>query len=274
MIIGGSAGLGFETALQLARRGYDVTITGRDELKLESAANTIGAQVPGVLVRAISLNLADLSEVEESATAIKSGPRIDLLVANAGAKIESPMKATAQGFEWHMGVNHLGHFALIANLEQHLATDARVVTIASIVARRGDSRGINSASNLALSPGVAYANSKLANLMFALEFNARATAAGLEVSATAAHPGFARASAYGSKFVRFGEYLAAQSARRGSLPLVEAAFAAPGNYLGPRVFELWGSPTQARIPHQAKDDAVLAQFWTESERLTGLTLFS
>jgi hypothetical protein len=108
--------------------------------------------------------------------------------------------------------------------------------------------------------------------MFALELNRRLSASGSSVSATAAHPGFARASAYGSKVVRFGEYLAAQSAARGAKPILESLSSEPGSYLGPRVFELWGSPTAARVHEAALDERLCADLIHESERLTGLEL--
>ena len=274
LITGSSAGLGFESAKGLLRIGFTVVLTGRDELKLERAAATLGAEFGGDRVAAISLNLASLQSLSDFVKQIENLAPIDLLVLNAGAKIESPMKLTEDGFEWHLGVNHLAHFALVADVWHTLAPSAHVVSVASVVARRGQLSGIFEPRSLEISPGQAYANSKLANLAFALELDARARKHGLGVRATAAHPGFARASAYGSRLVRFGEYLAAQSARSGAKPLVAAGFADGGSYLGPGVFELWGSPKTALVPAQAKQSAERALFWAETERLTGRKLLS
>jgi NAD(P)-dependent dehydrogenase (short-subunit alcohol dehydrogenase family) len=184
------------------------------------------------------------------------------------------MKATEDGFEWHVGVNHLGHFALVADLWEQLSPQARIVSVASVVARRGQRDAVDLANSLDLSPGQAYANSKLLNLAFALELDSRASSAGLGITAAAAHPGFARASAYGSKLVRFGEYVAAQSASAGARPIVDAGFASRAAYLGPKVLELWGAPRPARIPLLAQDAETRAHFWAESERLTGRKLLS
>jgi NAD(P)-dependent dehydrogenase (short-subunit alcohol dehydrogenase family) len=274
LITGSSAGLGFETAKGLLRIGFTVVLTGRDELKLERAAATLRAEFGGEKAAFIPLDLASLQSLPPFVTQLENLAPIDLLVLNAGAKIERPMKLTEDGFEWHLGVNHLAHFALVADVWHTLAPSAHVVSVASVVARRGNLSAIFEPRSLEFSAGQAYANSKLANLAFALELDARARKHGVGVRATAAHPGFARASAYGSRLVRFGEYLAAQSARSGAKPLVEASFADGGSYLGPRVFELWGSPKAALVPAQAKQSAERDRFWAESERLTGRKLLS
>jgi len=272
LITGGSAGLGLETAKLLVTRGFDVTVTGRNSDRLDNAVRTLNRIQPGSAV-GHRLNLGSLNDVSDSAESL-SGRPIDVLVANAGAKIESPAKATADGFEWHIGVNHLAHFSLVAHLWPTLTPSARVVAVASIVARRGLETMMDDPRTLSIEVGTAYASSKLANLMFAMELNERCKDAGLGISASAAHPGFARASAYGSKLIRFGEYVAAQSAARGALPIVAAVDAPAGQYLGPGIFELWGKPILATVPALATDRPLRARVWQLTEEALGQKLLS
>lgn len=273
LITGGSAGLGFEVAKGLILDGWSVTITARGEDRLRQAAGHLCRLSEEARVEILPLDLSSLADIRRATERLQqSGARFDAILGNAGAKIESPMKTTEDDFEWHMGVNHLGHYALVSMALPLLSSGARISMVSSVVARRGDARGIYASKDVSLSAGQAYANSKLANQMFALELNRRLAASGSTVSATAAHPGFARASAYGSKVVRFGEYLAAQSASRGAKPILESLIAEPGSYLGPGVFELWGSPTAALVHEAALDERLCADLIHESERLTGLEL--
>lgn len=261
IVTGGNAGLGKQTALRLADAGFDLVLAGRDLQKCNVTAMQIKTRYPAVTVESRHLDLADLNSV--SAFANQQNVEWNLLVNNAGAKIERPYKQTAQGHEWHVGVNHLGHFALTADLWPMANTDATVVSVSSIVARNGLLQF--SAGEESFDERAQYANSKLMNLAFATALSQKLSQT--KRSATVAHPGFARAQAYGNAGIRIAEHLLAQSAARGSEPIFEACFAKNGSYLAPRIFEIWSGSAPARTPTLSQTQ--LDDFWLQSEKLTG-----
>lgn len=238
VITGGNAGIGWHTANQALAEGYSLIIGVRSFDKGQQAVERLRQKHPQANVQILQLDLSNLDSVKKFAEAI---PRWNLLINNAGAKIEKPYKQTAQGFEWHVGVNHLGHFALTALLWPKAQNDSAIVTVSSIVARKGKLNLEHGAfEHEKFDRGQAYANSKYMNLLFGLELAARLEYVQSNISSTIAHPGFARASAYGSKLIRFGEYLLAHSAKLGAKSSWAAANAKNGSYWAPRWFELWG----------------------------------
>lgn len=245
IVTGSSSGLGLFTALKLAANFERIVVTSRLMARAEDACRRLQIAEPNANFIPFELRLQDLDRVKKFAeSVVRDNGNWNLLVNNAGAKIEKPTKLTEQGFEWHYGVNHLSHFALTSFLKNHASTDARVVSTSSIVARKGNPS--NWSDGKSSSPAEQYAASKLANLCFALELNERT-----DLISTAAHPGFARAEPYGNSLVRVGEYLLAQTAEAGAAPLVTASGAERGHYLGPRVFELWGKPKLVPLPSSA-----------------------
>ena len=268
IITGGRVGLGYNTARALLARGFDVVITGRDSQSTIRVAEELGADFPGKSVTGLPLELSDLSAVRsfvaENTDALSGWTH---LVNNAGAKIEKPFKRTTQGHEWHFGVNHLSHH-LLTSLLLCLESDElsrRVVFVSSIVAKRGNPERWSNLDESA-SAGQHYANSKLANLASMLNLNQRVSA----VTATAAHPGFARAEPYGNALTRFGEHLLAQSAARGSEPITAATLGTAGGYWGPNLLELWGKPAEVKISGKLNQQN-LEELWRVSNALTGAT---
>ena len=259
IVTGGNTGLGKQTAFRLAREGYDLVIACRDESKGADAAKEILKLNPSRKIDVASLDLSDLDSVSAFAKQQKS--HWNLLVNNAGAKIERPHKLTKQGFEWHVGVNHLGHFALTADLWPSAASHAKVVTVSSIVARQGRLEFQPTEVNASTQ----YANSKLMNLVFAMMLSEKV--ADSCRSSNAAHPGFARADAYGNWRIRLAEYLFAQSAKAGSQPIADACLSGNGQYFVPRIFELWGKSISEKpqLPSYQESE----NFWNMSETLTG-----
>lgn len=260
IITGGNSGLGKETAFRLANAGFDLVLAGRDLGKSEATARQITKKFQSIDVESRYLDLSDMHSVETFAQQQES--QWDVLVNNAGAKIERPFKQTAQGHEWHVGVNHLGHFALTADLWTKAKVNCTVVTVASIVARNGSL--IFDVSDESFNERSQYANSKLMNYAFATALSQRLS--GSQRASTSAHPGFARAQKYGNSAIRVAEYLLAQSARSGSKPIFEACFADNGSYLGPGILELWSSSAPARKPLISQK--ALDEFWLQSQRLT------
>ena len=269
IVTGSSAGLGFEVAKQLASHQLSqIVVTSRTLENASRAAFRLKELAPFVEYVPMKLDLSDLNHVRDFAASVKSRfESWDLLVNNAGAKIEHPTKLTAQGHEWHFGVNHLGHYALTLDLLEARTENARVTSVSSIVARKGRSELWG--NSVSASTAEQYDASKLANLCFAMELNKKVTG----LNSNAAHPGFARAEPYGNSLIRLSEYLLAQSAAQGAKSITEAAINKEHrfSYFAPRWLELWGAPREIEVPDVAAAEAG-AYLWKLSEDLTGLQL--
>ena len=125
VVTGATSGLGYQTALALARAGAQVVLTGRNEEKGNAAVEQIGLQVAGAQVTYQSLDLASLAEVAAFAERLQRRKRLDLLINNAGVMALPTRQTTADGFEMQFGTNYLGHFALTARLLPLLLTRPR-----------------------------------------------------------------------------------------------------------------------------------------------------
>jgi NAD(P)-dependent dehydrogenase (short-subunit alcohol dehydrogenase family) len=271
VVTGANSGIGLKAAEALARAGAHVVFAVRDPERGRAAAATVHGSTE---VR--RLDLADLSSVREFAADWQG--ELHLLLNNAGVMM-LPEQRTRDGFEMQFGTNHLGHFALTNLLLPHI-TD-RVVTVSSGLHRGGtgviDFADLNRTANY--SPTGAYAQSKLANLLFTLELQRRLTEAGSPVRATAAHPGYAAtnlqshaASPLSRLFMKFGNRFMAQDDKAGALPTLYAATQdLPGaSYVGPDGFqEMRGAPTLVGRSAAASDPEAAKRLWTVSEELTG-----
>jgi NAD(P)-dependent dehydrogenase (short-subunit alcohol dehydrogenase family) len=272
VVTGASSGIGAETARTLAAHGAHVVLAVRDPARGRAVAATIDGSTD---VR--RLDLADLASVRSFASAL-TGP-VDILINNAGI-LTPPFGLTADGFELQLGTNHLGHFAL-TNLLLPQVTE-RVVTVASSAHRTGviDFDDLNWRTRR-YRRGDAYAQSKLANLLFTFELQRRLALAGSAVLATAAHPGWASTNlgtaafgAVANSVIGFASRIFAQDAVGGAAPTLYAATAPmPGaGYAGPaRRREMAGPPALVSRSHAASDPVAAERLWEASERLTGTT---
>lgn len=286
-VVTGTGGLGYEVALVLAEHGAEVVLAGRNEAKGREAIRRTFALAPGARVRFELLDLADLASVGAFSNRLLAEDRpVNLLVNNAGVMTPPTRRTTADGFELQFGTNYLGHFALTAQLLPLLQRGhaPRVVEVSSGAHRLGGAIHFDDLQwERSYKPWAAYAQSKLAILMFALELQRRSDAAGWGLMSNAAHPGYAR-----TELIANGPGLDAlptkinnlvvrpffsQSAADGALPVLFAATspeAEAGGYYGPNgPFELIGSPGPAVIGAHAKDLAVARKLWELSEDLTG-----
>jgi NAD(P)-dependent dehydrogenase (short-subunit alcohol dehydrogenase family) len=285
VVTGATSGLGFETALELARHGASVTLAVRDAARGSAAAGAIRDRSPGAAVAVGRLDLADLSSVRAFAAGWKGS--LDVLVNNAGV-MALPHGLTADGFEMQLGTNHLGHFALTGLLLPALLAGrhARVVTVSSTAHRTGAIDLDDLQGERRYGRWDAYGRSKLANLLFAFELQRRIDAAGLDLRSVAAHPGYAATNlqaagprmegrALRQAFFAAGNLLLGQPAARGALPQLYAATAEDvrgGEYFGPRgPLESRGSPTRVRASARANDPELAKRLWEISEELTGVT---
>ena len=287
VVTGANSGLGLETARVLAARGATVVLACRDMGKAKQAAELIQADAGRASVRVVRLDLASLSSVREAAGEIRSScPRLDLLINNAGV-MRPPYGRSADGFELTFATNHLGHFALTGLvLDRLLETPgSRIVTVSSI----GHLDGVMRFDDLQFERGYraddAYAQSKLANLLFTYELAARLQAASLRTIALAAHPGVARTELFRwdprlvrallSPAMRPIAFWAVHSAQRGALPELRAATdpsARAGEYYGPgRWHEHTGYPVRVESSARSHDAAAGRRLWEISEQLTGVS---
>ena len=193
VVTGANSGIGFEAAAILARRGARTVLACRDTGKAEAAAARISAAAPGASVPVVRLDLASLDSIRAAADQILATcDQIDLLINNAGL-MWPPYGKTADGFELQFGTNHLGHFALTGLVLEAMlpVPGSRVVTVSSNGHRTGRINFADLQSERRYGRMAAYAQSKLANLMFTYELQRRLHAAGAPTAALAAHPGAA-----------------------------------------------------------------------------------
>ncbi len=291
VITGANSGIGFHTALELARRGAEVVLPARSEAKAADAVQRILAEVPNAKLASAILDLASLASVRAFAAWYAGkypGQSIDLLINNAGVMAVPKRELTVDGYERQFATNYLGPFLLTALLFPQLKPQAgtRVVTVASTAANFGKIDFSNLQSERKYSPmWGTYSQSKLADLMFALELQRRLSATQSPILSTAAHPGYSVTNLQtsgpgeGASLLRVMmavlRPIVSQDAARGALPTLLAATspeATPGGYYGPQGFrEMKGEPGVAKIPAAAKDAAVAKKLWSETERLTGVT---
>lgn len=291
VITGVTGGLGVNAAIELARHGAALVVTARDTRKADVALARIAKNAPGTSVDVISLDLADLAAPKRAAREIAAAyDRVDILINNAGIMFPPKPSKTKDGFELQMGTNHLGHFALTALLWPLLVkSKARIVTVSSNMhnAARGiDLRTFTPAgSPRRYKRTQAYAESKVANLLFATELDRRVKAAGIDVVSVAAHPGYASTnltktgpSIGGNSLQAMGMHqiskVIAQSAAAGSWPLLMAATdpsLSGGEYVGPGGPGGWrGRPKLVNMSRTARDANLANALWAASESATGV----
>ncbi|MFM8762030.1 MAG: oxidoreductase [Solirubrobacterales bacterium] len=287
LVTGANSGLGKIVARELGAAGAHVVLACRSPERGALALDELSVSEPAGSFELLELDLGSLDSVARAASAfVGSHERLDLLVNNAGVMIP-PYRLTEDGFELQFGTNHLGHFALTARLSDALyrAPEPRVVNVSSTAHRSGRIDFQDIQSERSYSRWGAYGQSKLANLLFTYELQRRATDAGWNLVALAAHPGY---SATNLQFAgigleenpvmatlnRLGNAALAQSAEAGALPLLYAAVspdAPPGAFVGPDgPFEMRGSPTLVEPTAAARDEIAACRLWELSEELTGI----
>jgi NAD(P)-dependent dehydrogenase (short-subunit alcohol dehydrogenase family) len=279
-VTGANTGIGFESARILAGRGARVLLGCRSRERAESAMREIEAETPGADLAFVELDQADLASVASAAEQVSAEPRLDVLVNNAGI-MHVPQGKTADGFERHFGVNHLGTFALTAHLLRKLGEleGSRVVTTSSIahVPSKLDFDDINAERRY--QRDVRYGASKLANLVFVFELNRRLRAAGSNTISVGCHPGIAKTELtrhFGAWYRPLAPLVGRlfNTQLEGAWPTLMAAThpdAKGGHYYGPsRRFETAGPARRAYATATARDQEVGERLWALSVAMTGV----
>jgi NAD(P)-dependent dehydrogenase (short-subunit alcohol dehydrogenase family) len=282
VITGSTEGIGYEDALALSSAGWKVVMMGRNAQKGAVSIAKIHQKNPKAKISFEKIDLADLASIKAFALRMnEKGEAIDLLINNAGVMTPPKRLETADGFELQFGTNHIGHFALTAQLLPllHKAHNARVVTLSSVANRAGAINFEDLQYTTKYDPMKAYGQSKLANLMFALELQRQSEKHGWGITSIAAHPGVSRTNLLISGA---GQWSVAgiirtilpflfQPQAQGALPTLFAATspdAQGGMYYGPnKMSETRGLPAVAKIPVQAEDRDVSLKLWEVSKQL-------
>lgn len=288
VITGANGGLGLVTARAIAGAGAHVVMAARDQTKAAAATANIREAHPDASLEVVELDLGSLDSVASAAKEIRSThERVDILVNNAGL-MAMPERTTADGFEMQFGVNHLGHWALTAQLMAPLlrADAARVVSVTSTAHHMG--RAVDPANphlHGRYRPWRAYGQSKLANYHFAVGLQREFSARRLPAMSLLAHPGLSDTDLQAHTVIEGGggwsataaHFLSTRtgmSAEQGAMPQIRAATdpdAEGGQFFAPRFVNV-GAAVRRPILRRVGLTKAIETLWAVSERETGLAM--
>ena len=276
IVTGSNSGLGYETALGLAKKDVEVILACRNLLKAEEAKSKIVSDYPKSKIKIMKVDVSRLREVREFADQCqKQYQKIDLLINNAGIMM-SPFKITEDGFENQLATNYIGHFALTGLLLPLLTgtPGSRVVTLSSLSYKWAEIQFDDLHAKEGYSRRKAYGQSKRACLMFAFELQRRLSMAGYDTLSVAAHPGLSKTNLdqYFPSLIRPLGSLFLQSAKKGALPVLYAALSENikgGEFIGPDGFQqMRGYPIRVEADEYSKNKEVVERLWKASEEMT------
>ncbi len=282
-ISGANSGLGFDTAKALLEKGATVILGCRSLEKAEQAKLKLLNETNCRNIEVSKIDLSDLKEVDEAINLLNiKYKKLDLLINNAGV-MAPPRTSSKQGFELQFAVNHLSHMALTLKLLPLLVEQpgTRVVTVTSGAQYMGTINWDDLQGEQKYDRWASYSQSKLANVMFALELNYKLRRSNLGIASLSAHPGLARTNLQRTSVKANGSWQEAaayrlmdpifQSSQMGSLPQLFAATgtnAKGGEQYGPR-FNFRGYPKLCRIAPLALKAEQRERLWAVSEKLIG-----
>jgi NAD(P)-dependent dehydrogenase (short-subunit alcohol dehydrogenase family) len=282
VITGANSGLGLASAKVFSEKGAEVVLACRSAENAEDAKKEILSELPKAKLNFIELDLQSLDSIKAFSEAFKASyKKLDILMNNAGV-MNTPFGQTQDGFELQMGTNHLGHFALTGRLLPLLkkTADCRVITVSST----GHKAGKINTNKLLMSESKysafrAYANSKLANLLFAYELERRFKKNKINCESLAAHPGASQTNLGrhiedAAVFQLLNPVLEkiVQGPEQGALPQLRAAIdtrARGGEYYGPDgLMEMSGSAVRVKSSRSSHNPITAKKLWVTSEKLT------
>ena len=257
LVTGATDGIGLETAKQLARAGHEIVLHGRSAEKAQHARSAILHSVPDAALHIAHADFSDLSGVARMARELNERlPQLDILINNAGVYM-TRRELTRDGFEMTLGVNHLAHFLLTVLLLPLLkqSPEPRVVTVSSMVHTSGRIDFADMNSERRFDGYQAYANSKLANALFASELARREP----WLTSNFLHPGV-----IGTKLLHAAFSMAGASAAEGARTSVYLASSSEAAGITGKYFDRCAvAPASA----QALDQDLARRLWDWSERI-------
>lgn len=278
VITGANNGIGYETALALAKKDIEVILACRNLQKAEEAKSSIVNEYPKAQINCLKLDVSSLGEVREFAHQFqRQYQKLDLLINNAGIMM-SPYKVTEDSFENQLATNYIGHFALTGLLLPLLTgtSSSRIVTVSSLSYKWAEIQFDDFHAQKGYSRRKAYGQSKRACLMFAYELQRRLSAAGYDTRSIAAHPGLSKTNLdqYFPVLIRPLGSLFLQPAKKGALSILYAALDKDikgGEFIGPDGFqEMRGYPTRVDSDENSRDCEVADRLWKASEEMTNM----
>ncbi|XP_018328901.1 retinol dehydrogenase 12-like [Agrilus planipennis] len=279
IVTGANTGIGKETAWELARRGAKVYMACRDMTRCENAREEIVLDTKNKYVYCRECDLSSLESIRKFVQIFnKQEDHLDILINNAGVMRIPKHTTTREGFEMQLGVNHMGHFLLTNLLLDQLkkAAPSRIVNVSSIAHKRGKINKEDLNSNEKYDPGGAYAQSKLANILFTKELAKRLEGTGVTVYAV--HPGLVD-----TEIIRhmgfFNSWMAKIFIKPFVWPFIKTPtqgaqtiiFAALDPSLERVTGKYFSNCSEAELSEAAKDDATAKWLWLVSEKWTRLS---
>ena len=271
LITGGSDGIGYAAALELARMGATVVIAGRNAEKTETAADTIRRDTGNYSVSFLLADLSSQREVRRLALEVREKlPRLDVLLNNAGAIFLS-RRTSVDGVEMTFALNHLGYF-LLTSLLLDLLADSAPARIINVSSSSHYSAGNFQLEDLPKSGSgrsyLAYGRSKLCNVLFTYELARRLAGSGVTVNAL--HPGLvrtriARNNGILGRVANFFIGVRGVNATRGAETLVYLASSPAVETVTGKFFIDCRAVPSSQLSYDAD---LAADLWDLSERLT------
>ena len=286
VITGANAGAGFEATRVLLSKGARVLMMNRSAVKSDQAIATLQQEFGSDAdVTFVPMDLAVLDSVRDAAAQVlQKVARIDALICNAAIAQVAKQVITVDGFESQLGVNHFGHFLLCGLIFERIeASNGRIVVVGSNAYKMGRKRiqfeDLNFDENY--TAWSSYAQSKLAQMMFAYELQRRVQAAGRSVEVQVCHPGASRTNLLKDTASRFNKVvwsilsrIIAQSAEKGAWPEVMCATEEGlglAKLFGPtKRAQTVGPVDECPLEELALDREAAARLWTVSEQKTSL----
>lgn len=284
LITGATSGLGFEAAKVLSKKGGHIIMTARNLEKGKEALEAIKKENPNARLDLMQLDLADFQSIRKFSANINANySKLDVLVNNAGVMNPPKREVTKQNFEVQFGTNHLGHFLLTGLLLDILKNtpNSRISVQSSIVHKTESMKPDIHFNDLNFEKSYnrdqAYAQSKLANLLFAYELDRRLKANNIKTIVTAAHPGYTKTNLQANSGFMMAVILnniLAQHVKIGVLPILRAATdknVKGSEYFGPtKMMEMKGYPELVKSSDKSYDKDLAKKLWEVSEKLTNL----
>ncbi|UMY64347.1 MULTISPECIES: oxidoreductase [unclassified Flavobacterium] len=284
LITGANSGIGFEATKVLSKKGAHIIMTSRNLQKGNEALEAIKKGSPNAKLDLMQLDLADFHSIKKFSDEFHSKySKLDVLVNNAGVMNPPKREVTKQNFEVQFGTNHLGHFLLTGLLLDTLKNtpNSRISVQSSIVHKTESMKPDIHFDDLNFEKSYnrdqAYAQSKLANLLFAYELDRRLKTHNIKMIVTAAHPGYTKTNLQANSGFMIAVVLnniLAQNVKIGALPILRAATEENlkgGEYFGPtKTMEMRGFPELVKSSDKSYDKDLAKRLWDVSEKLTGI----